>query len=100
MSFKHIDVAGLRAMLASTEVVLADIRDENAFSAGHIPDSRPLNNDNLSRFIRETDKSSPVVVVCYHGHSSQGAASLLVDQGFAEVYSLDGGYAAWAVATD
>jgi len=30
-------------------------------------------------------------VVCYHGNSSQSAAAYLVGQGFAEVYSLDGG---------
>jgi thiosulfate sulfurtransferase len=36
-----------------------------------------------------------MVVVCYHGHSSQQAAAWLAGQGFAEVYSLDGGFTEW-----
>jgi thiosulfate sulfurtransferase len=35
-------------------------------------------------------------VVCYHGHSSQGAAQFMLQQGFAEVYSMDGGFTEWA----
>ncbi len=33
--------------------------------------------------------------MCYHGISSQGAAQYLVNQGFEEVYSVDGGFEAW-----
>jgi len=40
----------------------------------------------------------PVVVVCYHGMSSQSAASYLNEQGFDDIYSLDGGYSAWSLA--
>jgi thiosulfate sulfurtransferase len=35
------------------------------------------------------------LVYCYHGHSSQSAAEHFVENGFANVYSLDGGYTAW-----
>ncbi|MCV6069119.1 sulfurtransferase, partial [Escherichia coli] len=31
----------------------------------------------------------------YHGISSQGAAQYLVNQGFEQVYSVDGGFEAW-----
>ena len=43
----------------------------------------------------QTPKDRPLVVYCYHGHSSQMAARFLVDQGFTEVYNLEGGYEAW-----
>jgi thiosulfate sulfurtransferase len=36
-----------------------------------------------------------VVVVCYHGNSSQSAAAYLASQGFSDVYSLDGGFELW-----
>lgn len=41
---------------------------------------------------------SPLVVVCYHGISSQNAAQYLHEQGFDDVYSLDGGFQAWREA--
>ena len=39
-----------------------------------------------------------IIIVCYHGMSSQGAASYLVEQGFEDVYSMDGGFTAWEAA--
>jgi len=37
----------------------------------------------------------PVLLVCYHGNASQTYGQMFADFGFAEVYSLDGGFAAW-----
>ena len=55
-----------------------------------------LDERSVTAFVNETEKASAVVVVCYHGHSSQGVANYLSDQGFSNVYNLDGGYTAWA----
>ena len=41
------------------------------------------------------DLDQPLIVTCYHGHSSQSAAAYLVNQGFSDVYSLDGGFELW-----
>ncbi|MGL5597426.1 MAG: rhodanese-like domain-containing protein, partial [Aeromonas sp.] len=43
----------------------------------------------------EVDVDTPVIVMCYHGNSSQGAAQYLLQQGYDEVYSLDGGFEGW-----
>ncbi|EEZ42274.1 thiosulfate sulfurtransferase GlpE [Photobacterium damselae subsp. damselae CIP 102761] len=43
----------------------------------------------------EVDFEQPVIVMCYHGISSQGAAQYLLHQGFEQVYSLEGGFEAW-----
>ncbi|WP_372870562.1 thiosulfate sulfurtransferase GlpE [Shewanella sp.] len=97
MSFKHLSVnelIHLRAELGDS-VQIADIRDPQSFANGHIDGSVNLSNDNLARFIAEADMDKPLVVVCYHGISSQSAAGYLVEQGFDAVYSLDGGYSAW-----
>lgn len=75
--------------------VIVDIRDESSFQHGHIPNAQHLGNHNLHTFIAETDHECPVIVYCYHGNSSQGAAQLLAEQGFAKVYSVDGGYEKW-----
>lgn len=75
--------------------VVVDIRDPQAFAAGHISGATHLDNHSVADFIRNADLDKPTVVVCYHGNSSQSAAAYLVGQGFSEVYSLDGGFERW-----
>lgn len=96
MSFQHLDTPTLKAWLdEGRETALVDIRDALSFAQGHIPGSRRLDNESVGEFVEATPAQQPVVVVCYHGHSSQQAAAWLVGQGFAEVYSLDGGFTDW-----
>ena len=96
MSFQHLDIPTLQAWLdEGRELALVDIRDSMSFSRGRIPSSRRLDNDGVSAFLADTPAGRPVVVVCYHGHSSQQAAAWLAGQGLAEVYSLDGGFTEW-----
>ncbi|WP_440055375.1 thiosulfate sulfurtransferase GlpE [Pseudoalteromonas sp. T1lg65] len=96
MSFKHISVTQTKALIDEGKAVIADIRDANSFSQGHIPGAEPLSNENIAQFMMEKEFDQPIVVVCYHGISSQGAANYLVEQGFEEVYSMDGGFTQWA----
>lgn len=95
-TFRHINATDTRQLLAGDGATIVDIRDEVAYRNGHIEGALRLDNSNLEAFLNETDKSRPVVVCCYHGISSQSAAQYLVEQGFASVYSLDGGYAGWS----
>lgn len=98
-SFKHLSVNQLIQMAESqTNVQIVDIRDPASFESNHIDNSTNLTNENLGRFISQADMDSPLVVVCYHGISSQNAAQYLIEQGFDDVYSLDGGYTAWHAA--
>lgn len=81
--------------LRQAGAALVDIRDPQSFAAGHISGSRHLDNHSLPDFIAQADLDQPLIVACYHGNSSQSAAAYLVGQGFAEVYSLDGGFELW-----
>lgn len=95
-TFQHLDIPTLAGWLDERrELALVDIRDPQSFAQGHIPGSRRLDNDTVGAFIEEASREAPLVVVCYHGHSSQQAAAWLAGQGFAEVYSLDGGFTDW-----
>lgn len=75
--------------------VVVDIRDLQSFANGHISGALHLDNHNLADFIARADFDQPLIVACYHGNSSQSAAAYLAHQGFAEVYSLDGGFELW-----
>lgn len=96
MSFTRIDVEQARALIEDRQANVIDIRDRASFDAGHIADACHVDNQNVQSFIEETDHSVPLIVCCYHGNMSQGAANFFNEQGFAETYSLDGGYASWS----
>lgn len=95
MSFQVIRAPQVCELMDKGEVVFVDIRDPQSFAAGRIKNACRLDNTNVQDFVQQTDKSLPVVVCCYHGMSSQSAAQFLAEQGFKEVYSLDGGFEFW-----
>jgi len=95
MSFQHIKIADAKTMLDNPELRIADIRDAMSFEANHIKGAINVNNDNLPEFMENTPKDAPLIVCCYHGNSSQGAAQFFAAQGYTEVYSLDGGFEMW-----
>ncbi len=95
MAFTHISITELQALLNEKAITLVDIRDQPSYLAGHIDGALHIGNHNVEQFLVDADRERPLVVYCYHGNSSQGAADYFNQQGFAEAYSLDGGYTAW-----
>lgn len=87
------EAASLRA--AGDTLLTLDVRAADAYAAGHMDGARHIAFSNLGDIIGTTPRSKPVLIYCYHGHASQEFAQALSDFGFAEVYSLDGGYEAW-----
>ena len=96
--FECINVEEAHQKMHQGTAVLVDIRDPQSFAMGHTPGAFHLTNDTLGAFMRDNDFDTPVMVMCYHGNSSRGAAQYLLHQGFEEVYSIDGGFEAWVRA--
>lgn len=92
--FKRIAPEQAQALREQGAVVV-DIRDPQSYANGHISGALHLDNHNLADFIARANFDQPLIVACYHGNSSQSAAAYLAHQGFAEVYSLDGGFELW-----
>lgn len=93
--FKRIALADARALLDDPQVSIVDIRDARSYSTAHIPRAQHVDGSSAAAFIDRADREQPLVVYCYHGHSSQSAAAFFASQGFREVYSLDGGFELW-----
>ncbi|KAB0285095.1 thiosulfate sulfurtransferase GlpE [Vibrio fortis] len=93
--FKHIDVQGAQTLIEQSDARLVDIRDPQSFAVAHPESAYHLTNDTMVAFMDEVEFEQPILVMCYHGISSQGAAQYLVNQGFEDVYSVDGGFEAW-----
>ncbi len=92
--FSHIPPRDALELIENGAVVV-DIRDPASFQANRIQGAQSLNNDTVQTFIDNTEFDQPIIVCCYHGISSQSAASFLCERGFEKVYSLDGGFEGW-----
>lgn len=78
--------------------LLVDIRDALSFSQQHIQGSRHLDNLSLDQFMADVATDTPLVVCCYHGHSSRDAAAFLQERGYSSALSLQGGFEYWRQA--
>lgn len=94
-AIKEIDVQKVKEMADADSATIVDIRDPTSFKSGHIPNAVHLSDDNVKQFISDTNKGNPLVVYCYHGISSQGAAAYFSEQGFKEATSMIGGFESW-----
>ena len=93
-NFECINIAQAEQLIAEGAVV-ADIRDPQSYQENHIINAVHLSNDSLHEFTQSADMDAPLIICCYHGFSSQSAAGFLIQQGFDQVYSLDGGFELW-----
>ncbi len=82
-------------LLNKGKLVLLDVRGTEEFAAGHLRSAKNIPLKELASRLKEVDKSAPVLVVCTSGSQSARGAAQLHGAGFAEVYSLDGGFAEW-----
>ena len=94
-TFTRISVQEAHEIMVSSDVTIVDIRDANAFAQGHIPQAQNVSDENIKTFLKTADQTKPLMCCCYHGISSQQAANFFANQGFKEVYSIDGGFEAW-----
>lgn len=90
-----IDVQEAVEKIKEGRAMLVDIRDNQSFNAAHVAGSIQLSDQTLTQFLQQCDYDTPIMVLCYHGISSQGAAQYLLNQGFEEVYSIAGGFESW-----
>ncbi len=96
--FRRIDVDEAKAVIRRGDALILDVRDAGSFRKAHIDGAQRASSANLSAIVSGTRKARPVLIYCYHGNASREFAQIFSDFGFAEVYSLDGGYEAWRTA--
>ncbi|MDA7747226.1 thiosulfate sulfurtransferase GlpE [Psychromonas sp.] len=94
-TFKLIEIAETKQRLQSEEAILVDTRDAQSFAADHAEGAFHLTNETLKEFVDKVEFDTPVFVVCYHGNSSKGVAQYLAEQGYEDVYSVEGGMSMW-----
>ena len=95
MAFERISIEQAQNLIATEDVTLLDVRDPDSYAQGHIDNAIHVSNDNVQEVVTLANKAQPLIIYCYHGNSSQGAADYFSGLGFAQCYSVDGGYEEW-----
>jgi rhodanese-related sulfurtransferase len=82
------------------DALVVDVRSAEEFRNGHILNARNVPLPQLESRLADLDryKQKPVIVACETGSRSGAAASVLRKHGFAQVFNLSGGTAAWQQA--
>ena len=75
-----------------------DVRDPARYLAGHIAGAEHLAESGFAAAVKRLPRSTPILIYCYHGNASRSWATMFAEFRFPEVYSVDGGYEAFAAA--
>jgi rhodanese-related sulfurtransferase len=81
-------------------LILLDVREKDAFAAGHIPGAQHLPRGQLELRVNKElpDPTRRILVACEFGHISTLAAATLRELGYTQAAALDGGMKAWREA--
>lgn len=82
------------AELDKADYIVLDIRDDYAFSYGHINDAVNIPQDKLDIEKLDYPKDKKIIVCCKSGIISRDVAENMRDIGY-DAYNLTGGYAEW-----
>jgi hydroxyacylglutathione hydrolase len=97
-SITSISLAELVQFRGQNGAVVVDVRGEEEWRNGHIPEARHLPLIELDRRLDELPRGNPLIVHCQTGSRAAIAASLLKAGGFSDVRLLSGGFAEWRAA--
>src|SRR4051794_40002378 len=95
---KEVTVAETRVRLQQNpNAKLIDVREDNEWDAAHAAGAIHLGKGIIERDIVETapDKSTELILYCGGGYRSALAADVLKKMGYANVWSMAGGWKAW-----
>lgn len=98
---KRVDTQRFRELLAAhPDLTLVDVRETEEWTAGHAAGAVHISKGLIEHDIeaRFPDKGAFLVLYCHSGSRSALAAESLTRMGYANVYSLDGGLAAYQAA--
>lgn len=92
--------AGLTQLINRENALLVDVSPAAEFEKGHIPGARNVVASQFDPENKDLAKARelPVALVCRTGQASAQAAQRLKKAGFAKVFWLEGGLAAWKEA--
>jgi glyoxylase-like metal-dependent hydrolase (beta-lactamase superfamily II)/rhodanese-related sulfurtransferase len=100
IAFMSMDEVRGRLAGSAGDLVVLDVREHDAYAAGHIPGARHVPRGQLEIRIDQVlpDPTTLVLTCCEFGKISTLAAATLRTMGFTRAVALDGGIKAWREA--
>ena len=95
--YKIMTMQDARAQIeAGTDALILDVRPQEEFDAGHIPDAvlLPIDEIREGNFDPLPDKDREILVYCWTGRRDEDASQILVDEGYKNVVCI-GGFVEW-----
>ena len=93
--FKTVTAEEAQRLIATEQPLILDCRDVKHYRASHIDNAMLVHEQLRDSLLKKGDKNQPLLIYCYHGHTSEHLAAIFCDFGFQQVYSLAGGYTDW-----
>ena len=92
-TYQQITQEKAREMMDTQDVIVLDVREQDEFDAGHIPEAvllpvGTITASTAAAVIPEPD--SVVLVYCRSGNRSKTASAALVELGYSNVYEFGG----------
>ena len=106
---RNVAVQEAKKLIENGDVFVLDVRTPSEFNSSHIEGATlipvtntfgsNLSSDNLLEArVDEVPKNKKILVYCKSGHRSTSASKILVNAGYSQVYSMEGGINAWTGA--
>lgn len=91
----NINTVKANEIYTSGEALFLDVREVDEWNQFHIPGATLIPLGELPNRLSELSKDQQIVVYCRSGNRSQSGRDILLDAGFTNVTSMDGGINEW-----
>ena len=101
-SYEQITQEEAKEMMDTQEVIILDVREQDEYDSGQIPDAILLPVDTIDEETAAAvipEKESTVLVYCRSGNRSKTASSTLAELGYTNIYEF-GGINTWPYETE
>lgn len=93
-TFKGVKTIGPKEFVELSHhqsAIIVDVREQEEYAVSHLPEAIWVKDLDLS----SVPKDQAIIVYCTVGIRSSEWGATLIDQGFSEIYNLDGGIISW-----
>lgn len=94
---KEIDIHKAKEYLMEGKAIFIDVREESEWQQGYIPNAIHLSKGVIERDIEKKipDQNTALILYCSGGFRSALATKSLLEMGYTNVSSIEGGVTAW-----
>jgi rhodanese-related sulfurtransferase len=94
--YGNVDVAEARDLIGEkAALVILDVRTVSEFDSGHLEGAINIPVEVLSSYLSSLNKDDELLVYCRTGNRSTTAVGILRENGYDQIYHMDGGIVAW-----